>query len=213
VRRLVLIALPVLLVAAPAAAFHREITRESDLDGDSAREVIRVRPVLPPDAQTDFRRTQVRIADTCPGGEVNVRIAPVHDDLEKLRVRNADLRRGGEVFLILRDGARSTLGEARLTAWRPAPGEPCRRPKALFRYDTDRHTRTPAGGSGDIAFFTASIRNISSDYAGLEIAVDERFTRASDPPFQGSIKKVTYWRYSPGRDRYVLYRTVVRDLR
>jgi hypothetical protein len=213
VRRPALTVVLVLAVAAPAAAFHRPITKHRDLDGDPGLETVRVRPVLPPDAQTDFRRTQVRIADSCPDGDVNVRIAPIHDDLELMRLKRADLRRGDEVFLILRDGARSVLGEARLVAWRATSGDPCRRPKPLFRYDSDRPTRTPPGGSGDIAFFTASIRNITSVYAGLEIAVDERFNRPSDPPFLGSLKKVTYWRYSPGRDRYVKYRTVLRDLR
>ena len=210
-RRSALLALLVLLLATPAAAFHRSITRHGDLDGDPDRETVRVRPVKPPDAQTDFRRTQVRVTDTCPAGTVDKRIAPIHDDLEVMRLKKADLRNGAEVFLILRDGARSALGEARLVAWRPEEGQPCGGPKALFRYDTDRHTRTPSGGNGDIAFFTASIRNISRDYAGLEIAIDERFNRPDDPPSFGSIKKVTYWRYSPARDRYVRYRTVLRN--
>ena len=66
---------------------------------------------------------------------------------------------------------------------------------------------------GDIAGFGASIRNISSRFAGLEVAIDERFTTRSDPPFFGSLKKVTYWRFSPARDGYVRYRTVQRMLR
>jgi hypothetical protein len=212
VRRLVPIALLVLLLAAPADAFRRQITRHGDLDGDPRHETVRVRPVLPPDAQTDFQRTHVRVADSCPGGDVNVRIAPIHDDLELMRLKRADLRRGSEVFLILRDGARSVLGEVRLVAWREASGQPCRRPKPLFIYDSDRHTRTPPGGTGDIASFTASIRDITRVYAGLEIAIDERFLGPSDPPSFGSLKKVTYWRYSPTRDRYVHYRTARREL-
>jgi hypothetical protein len=141
---------------------------------------------------------------------VNLRIAPVHDDLQVLRLKRADRRNGSEVFLILRDGARSALGEARLVAWRPHGGQPCRRPKPLFAYNTDHHTRTPKGGNGDIAFFDASIRDVTKRFRGLEIAIDERFSRPGDPPNFGSIKKVTYWRYSPKRDRYLHYKTVLR---
>jgi hypothetical protein len=210
VRRLALIIALALLVAAPAAAFVENVTLRGDLDGDSDRETVRVRPYRPADAQTDFQRTQVRISDTCPGGRIDRRVAPIHDNLEVIRLKRADLRVGSEVFMILRDGARGVLGEARLTAWRSARGEPCRQAKALFVYDSDRHTRTPAGSNGDIASFAASIRDITRRYAGLEIAIDERFMRASDPPNFGSIKKVTYWRLSPARDRYVHYRTVTR---
>ena len=209
-RRLGPIALLLLALGAPAAAFVEPVTKRGDLDGDSAKETVRARPVLPAGAQADFRRTQVRVSDSCPAGPIDRRIAPVHDDLEKLRLKRADRRKGSEVFLIMRDGARSALGEARLVAWRPRSGQPCRGPKPLFAYDSDRHTRTPNGGSGDIAFFTASIRDITQRYRGLEIAVDERFTRPSDPPSFGSIKKVTYWRYSRARDRYLHYRTIVR---
>ena len=211
-RRLAPIAVVTLALAAPAAAFVEPVTKRGDLDGDSRRETVRVLP-YPQGADPDgFRRTQLRIADSCPGGAIDRRIGAIHDNLEILRLKRADLRTGSEVFAILRDGARGVLGEARLTAWRSAVGHPCRRPRTLFLYDSDRHTRTPRGGNGDIAAFSASIRNISSRYAGLEIAVDERFTRPSDPPSFGSLKKVTYWRYSPARDRYVHYRTVQRRL-
>ena len=212
-RRLAPIIPIALALAAPAAAFVEPITKRGDLDGDAQRETVRVLPHPPGGTQDDFRRTQVRIADSCPGGPIDRRIGTIHDNLEVLRLKRADLRGGSEVFSIMRDGARGGLGEARLTAWRSAAGEPCRQPKTLFLYDSDRHTRTPRGGTGDIAAFNASIREISSRFAGLEIAIDERFTRPTDPPFFGSLKKVTYWRFSPARDTYVRYRTVHRRLR
>lgn len=208
-RRLAPIALLALALAAPASAFVEPVLKRGDLDGDAQLETVRARPFGPPG---DFRRTQVRVTDRCPGA-VDRRVAPIHDNLELLRLKRADLRKGSEVFMILRDGARGVLGEARLVAWRPRDGQPCREPKPLFVYDSDRHTHTPPGGNGDIAFFTASIRDIARRFRGLEIAVDERFTRPADPPSFGSIKKVTYWRYSRARDRYLHYRTVVRRLR
>jgi hypothetical protein len=93
-------------------------------------------------------------------------------------------------------------------AWRPHAGQQSRAPKALFDYGTDRPTKTPKGGDGDIAFFDASIRDITKRYRGPEIAIDERFTKASDPPSFGSLKKVTRYRYSAKLDKYVRYKTV-----
>jgi hypothetical protein len=207
-RKLLALSVLVLAAAAPAAAFVEPVTRHGDLDGDPASETVRATAIGPKDG---FQRTQVRIADSCPAA-VDRRIAPLHDDLQLLRLRRADRRKGSEVFLILRDGARSALGEARLVAWRPHSGQQCRAPKPLFVYDTDHHTRTPAGGNGDIAFFTARIRDVTKRYRGPEIAIDERFSRAGDPPNFGSIKKITYWRYSPTKDDYVHYKTVVRTI-
>lgn len=205
-RRLAPTAVLTLALAAPAAAFVEPVTVRGDLDGDADRETVRVRPVGPAGS---FQRTQVRVTDTCPGA-VDRRIAPIHDNLETLLLRRADRRRGSEVFVVLRDGARGALGGARLVAWRPRSGQPCRAPKPLFAYDTDRHTRTPRGGSGDIAFFRARLRDVTRRYRGPEVALDERFARPTDPPNFGSIKKVTYWRYSAKADRYLHYRTVVR---
>jgi hypothetical protein len=212
VRRVLSISLLALVVAAPAAAFDRAITRQKDLDGNGDRETIRVRAFRAPDDTGDFARTQVRVADDCPRGRIDRRIAPIHDDLELMRIRHADTRRGKEVFLVLRDGARSVLGEVRLVAWRRAQGQPCRHPRPVFVYDTGRHTATPPGGTGDIAAFFTSLRNITNRFRGREVAIDERFLAEGDPPSFGSIKKVTYWRYARKRDRYVRYSTMVRRL-
>jgi hypothetical protein len=191
------------VLAAPAHAFVEPITRDANLDGDPGTERILVRPHRA-DARTDFERTQVRVRDTCPPGPIDRRIAPIHDNLERLRLRRADGRPGAEIFLVLRDGARGVLGEARLVAWRPDAAA-CRREKALFVYDSDRHTATPRGGTGDIAFFDAGMSEREDRFAGPEIVVDERFLRRGDPPFFGSIRKLTFWRYHLGRDRYVRY--------
>jgi hypothetical protein len=211
-RRLAMLAALSLVLALPASAFVEPITKRGDLDGDPGTETVLVRPHRPTDAQDDFERTQVRVRDTCPPGPIDRRIAPVHDNLERLRLRRADRRPGAEVFVVLRDGARGVLGEARLVAWRPDPAA-CRREKALFVYDSDRHTPTPRGGTGDIAFFDARMRDRESRFPGPEIVVDERFLRRGDPPFFGSIKKLTFWRYNLSRDRYVRYDAQVTRLR
>ncbi|HEX2233423.1 MAG TPA: hypothetical protein VHG69_08670 [Thermoleophilaceae bacterium] len=203
-RRLALFIALAFVLAAPAWGFVAPITRDANLDGDPGTERILVRPHRPTDAQDDFERTQVRVRDTCPPGTVDRRIAPIHDNLERLRLRRVDRRPGAEIFLVLRDGARGVLGEARLVAWRPDPAA-CRREKALFVYDSDRHTATPRGGTGDISFFNARFTDREDRFDGPEILVDERFLRRGDPPFAGSIRKLTFWRYHLGRDRYVRY--------
>jgi hypothetical protein len=208
VRKLLALPLLALAVAAPAGAFVKPVTKRANLDEDSFKETIRVRPIGP---EGGFQRTEVSIADSCPAA-VDRRVMPVHDNLELLRLWRVDRRKGYEVFVVMRDGARSALGEARLISWRPRAGQQCRAARTLFDYDTDRHTRTPAGGTGDIALFNARLRNVTSRYRGPEIVIDERFSAASDPPNFGSLKKVTYWRYSPKRDRFVHYRTLTRRL-
>ena len=199
------------LLAAPAGAFVERVTKRGDLDADGELETVRALPVKVGGSQIRF--TEVRVSDRCPGGRVDRRVAGLEENLERLRLRAADTRAGLEVFAVLRSGARGALGQARVVAWRPARGEPCRAPRALFHYDSDRHTRTPRGGNGDIAFFDVRLRNAARRFRGLEVALDERFVRDADPPFFGSIKKVTYWRYSAARDRYVRYRTVLRRVR
>jgi hypothetical protein len=203
-RRLALLIVLALALTAPANAFVEPITRNANLDGDQGTERILVRPHRATDAPDDFERTQVRVRDTCPPGPIDRRIAPVHDNLERLRLRRVDQRPGAEIFLVLRDGARGVLGEARLVAWRPDAAA-CRREKALFVYDSDRHTATPRGGTGDISFFNARFSEREDRFEGPEIIVDERFLRRGDPPFAGSIRKLTFWRYHLGRDRYVQY--------
>ena len=114
---------------------------------------------------------------------------------------------------MLRDGARGVLGEARLVSWRPNRAA-CRKEKALFVYDSDRHTATPRGGTGDISYFNARFTEREARLRGPEILVDERFLRPSDPPFAGSIRKLTFWRFDAGRDRYVRYDSrVIRESR
>src|ERR687896_63712 len=198
-RRLALFVVLALVLAAPAYAFVAPITRDANLDADAGSERILVRP-------------QVRVRDTCPPGPIDRRIAPVHDNLERLRLRRIDRRPGAEIFLVLRDGARGVLGEARLVSWRPNAAA-CRREKALFVYDSDRHTATPRGGTGDIAFFNARFSEREDRFPGPEIIVDERFLRRGDPPFFGSIRKLTFWRYHVARDRYVRYDAQVTRLR
>ena len=199
-----------LALAAPALGYLGPETRRGDLDGDRQDETVRAVRVDVAGVEDMFDATAIEVGDSCPGGPVNRRIAGPQDNLALLRLRRADTRRGNEVFVDLRSGAAGRLGEARLVAWRRRAGFPCREPRDLFKYLSDRHTRTPRGGNGDISSFLIRLRDVTRRFRGLEVALDERFTRRRDPLCCGSIQKVTYWRYSRARDRYVRYRTVVK---
>jgi hypothetical protein len=212
VARLVLAIGLALVLAAPALGYLGPETRRGDLDGDGQLETVRAVRVHVRGVSKKFDQTAIEVSDTCQGGgTTRRRIAGPQDNLNILRLVRADTHRGSEVFTDLRSGASGRLGEARLVAWRRTSGFPCRAPRYLFKYLSDHHTRTPPGGNGDISAFRVRVRELTSRFRGRELTLDERFTRKGEPLCCGSIEKLTYWRYSRSRDRYVRYRTVVKN--
>jgi hypothetical protein len=198
-RRILLIVGLSLSVAAPAAAFLGPQQKSADLDGDGVAETVRAVRV-PVSGVTDerFDQTAIEISASC----ATRRIAGPQENLALMRLRNADARKGREVFVDLRSGAAGRLGEARVVAWRGC------KPRQLFAYKSDNHTRTPRGGNGDIAAFGAGYRTRRGTTV-LDVVLSEDFVRKGDPPTFGGIQKLTLWRYSAKRDRYVRIRTRV----
>ena len=95
-------------------------------------------------------------------------------------------------------------------AWRARSGSPCRRARSLFKYRSTRPTRRPRGTIGEVSAFSVKVRERARRYRGKEVVLGESFLREGEPPCCGSVRKLTYWRYSRARDKYVRYRTVVR---
>lgn len=198
------------LVAAPAFAVSGPAQRRGDLDGDGRLETVRAVPVDVPGSTLDD--TVVRVYDRCSNGRrFSRRVAGPGTNLDVLRLRRADPRAGAEVFAKLNSGASARLWEVDLVAWRRRPGFPCRAPRGLFRYRSAHPTATPPGSDGGLSRIKVSLREFTDRYRGLELALDERFTRRGESLWRGSIQKVTCWRYSRARDRYVRYRTVIRS--
>lgn len=212
-RKLALVPALAIAVCASAVAFQGPVTRQADLDGDAPEETVRSVRVDIPDVEDEFDQTEVRVSDTCGSTPISRRIAGPQDNLAKLRLRRIDTRTGADVFVDLRSGAASRLGEARVVAWRKRSGKTCRRPRNLFRYRSDRPTRRPRGTTREVSTFRVRIVERSSRYPGREVALSEYFLRKSDPSCCGSVKKTTYWRYSRRLDRHVRYRTKLRRLR
>jgi hypothetical protein len=213
-RKLALILLPGLVLAPSAAAFIGPEQRDGDLDGDPGTESVQAVRVDIRGVANRFDQTKVRVIDNCDGQEITADISSVQDNLATLRLKRVDRRRGREVFFDMRSGAAGRLGEARIVAWRPSGGTPCRVPRDLFRYQSDRHTRTPRGGTGDISAFDVDVRDFTKRYRGLEVRLVENFLRRGEPSCCGSLEKTTFWRYSTARDRFVRYgRARVKRLR
>jgi hypothetical protein len=207
-RKLLLASAFAVSLAVPAYGFLGPKEVRGDLDADGQLETVRAVRVDLPDVDDQFDQTAIEVSDQCgPQGTVTRRIAGPQDNLVLLRLKRADTRPGREVFADLRSGAAGRLGEARLVAWRNCQD------RQLFAYRSDHHTRTPRGGNGDISAFFVRVRNITKRYRGLEIALNERFNRPGEPTCCASISKLTYWRYSRARDRYVRYRTKLRHFK
>src|SRR3954449_4388263 len=108
-----------LVFAAPAAGWLGTQRKSADLDGDGSPETVQTKRVHV-SGVTDkrFDMTAVVLRDTCNGTDTRVRIAGPQDNLVLMRLRDADSRPGREVFVDLRSGAASRLGEARVVALR-----------------------------------------------------------------------------------------------
>ena len=153
--------------------------------------------------------TVLRVYDRCPGGrELSRRVAGPQRKLDQLRLRPADTHPGEELFAALHSGASLRRWEVDLVAWRKRSGFPCREPRRLFRWRSVHPTARPRGSDGTLSTFRIRLRDVTKRYRGLELTLDERFKRRGKR--HGSISKVTYWRYSRARDRYVRYRSLVR---
>jgi hypothetical protein len=204
----------VLAFACPAAAWLGPEEKRGDLDGDGVPETVKALRVDLKGVADRFDQTKVVVEDTCHGALRQRRIAGPQDNLALLRLKQVDPLPGRQVFVDLRSGAKAVLGEARLVAWRRKGTDACGGPHSLFAYKTDHHTRTPRGGSGDIASFDVRLRELKRAYRGPEIKLEERFYRRGEPAVSpGSIRKLTYWRYSAHFDRYIKYFTRLQYLR
>jgi hypothetical protein len=212
VRKLALAPALAVVLCAPALAFQGSVTKRADLDGDAPEEAVSSVRVDIPGVADEFDQTEIRVSDTCGSTPISRRIAGPQDNLAKLRLRRIDTRSGADVFVDLRSGAAGRLGEARVVAWRRRSGATCRGPRNLFRYKADKPTRRPRGTTGEVSTFAARVVERAARYRAREVVLTEFFLAESDPACCGSVKKVTYWRYSRGRDKYVRYRTKLRRL-
>jgi hypothetical protein len=210
VRKLTLTAILALALAAPALGFSGTVTKTGDLDGDSAKETVYTAKVDLPGVADEFDQTEVHVSDTCGSTTIDQRISGQQDGLVTLKLRRIDTRRGAEVFFDMRSGASARQGEARVVAWRKHSGTPCRKARSLFKYRSTKPTHRPSGTTGEVSSFDVKVRERARRYRAKEVVLSEVFLRPGEPFCCGSVRKLTYWRYSRARDKYLRYRTKVR---
>lgn len=189
------------LLAVPATAFVGPESKRGDLDGDGQNETVRSVRIDVKGVESMFDPTQIRIEDTCKGKPVRRYVTGRQDSLVKLRLKRIDTHEGLDVFADLRSGAAARQGETDIVAWRGC------RAHRLFRYRSTHPTAKPKGTTGEVGPFDVRVRNYAKRYRGLEVRLAEGFLSKGEAECCPSTKKVTYWRYSAKRDRYIRYST------
>lgn len=213
-RKLLLTPPLVLLLAAPALGFSGTVNKHGDLDGDSYKELVYTAQVDLQGVDTEFDPTVINVNDRCASGDfVDERISGRQDNVVTLKLSKIDTRKGREIFFDMRSGASARQGEARVVAWRKHSGATCRKARDLFKYRSTHPTHPPSGTNGEVSSFDVKIRERAHRYRGKEVVLSEVFTRDGDPLCCGTVRKLSYWRYSRARDKYVRYKTKVQRKR
>jgi hypothetical protein len=210
VRKLALTALLAIGLAVPAFGFSGTVNKHGDLDGDSYKELVYTAQVDLQGVDTEFDPTVINVNDRCSSGDfVDERISGRQDNVVFLKLRKIDTRKGNEVFFDMRSGAAARQGEARVVAWRKHSGPTCRKARDLFKYRTTHPTHAPSGTNGEVSNFDVKVRERAHRFRGKEVVLSEVFTRPGDPLCCGTVRKLSYWRYSRARDKYVRYKTKI----
>lgn len=166
---------------------------------------------VPPPACTgeEFPRRGIVIEDTCNGRPYERDISSVQDTVDRLRVVNTDgATQRPEIFFDMRSGATGRGGDVRIVRYDPVEGS-CWSPHRLFRYPSNVTLgRIPRGAVGRDSF-SPFLGNFSRRYGGREIRMVETYVDRDDAFCCPSFRRVTYFRYKPGPDFYVRYRTRV----
>lgn len=213
-RKLSLTALLAIGLAAPAFGFTSTVNKHGDLDGDSYKELVYTAQVDLQGVATEFDPTVINVNDRCDDGSfVDDRISGRQDNVVFLKLRKIDTRKGREVFFDMRSGAAARQGEARVVAWRKSSGPECRKPRNLFKYRSTHPTHKPRGTTGDVGNWAVKVAERAHRFRGKEVILSEVFLRQGEPECCGTVRKLSYWRYSRKRDKYLRYKTKIQRKR
>jgi hypothetical protein len=209
------------LVGAALAAAG--FTRSANLDSDPALERVVARQLCeasdgkltrPPCSEDQFPRRRMEVEDECAGKPYTFAISSVQDFVDRLRITNADgTTKRPEIFFDLRSGATGRDGETgvvRIIDERP--GRSCPSLKILFLYPSKSTLgRIPRRAAGRDSW-SATLRDFTRRHRGKEIRLTETYVDRNDPFCCPSFERVSYFRFSRPRDRYVRYRTLVKRI-
>lgn len=166
---------------------------------------------LPPPTCTDdeYPRRRVVIEDTCNGKPYTRGVSSVQDTVDRLRVINADgATQRPEIYFDSRSGATGRGGDVRVVRYDPVEGS-CWKPHQLFHYPTRATLGPIPRGAAGRDSFSPYLGDFSRRYNGREIRMIETYVDRDDAFCCPSFKRVTYFRFRSGTDRYVRYRTRV----
>jgi hypothetical protein len=172
-----------------------------------------VEVVVPEEVQEgDRTRRRVVIEDECIGDRVRHRVSSIGDSVDVLRAVDVDRTSPPEVFFVLRLGIKGRTGGARILRFEPEFAGECSRPKVLFFYTTTRPPIKPPDDAG-IANFAVVLRDFSRRFPGLEVRLSESYVGLREPLCCPSRRRITFYRFGPGRQRYVRYKSKLVRLR
>ena len=206
------VALSALLAAASAyapAAGAQVAPVVANLDGDPA-----VERVVPRNTENANGRAwglwHFVLVDSCDGATRRYRLSPRYTGPDRLEVRQVDwYTRRPEVFFELRLGGGGHIGVAKVVRLAGRAGRGCPTPVTLFRYSTHDPPFADPKGFGGPVDFRVEISNRTTRYRGSEIRLEERYIRPYASLADHRRRRVTLFRFSPLRNRYVPYSTRV----
>ena len=155
-----------------------------------------------------LRNRRVVLVDRCAGRTAVHRLSGPYHSVGRLAVRQLDgVTRRPEIFFSLSSGAAGHVGVIKVVHFHAVRRGACPVPATLFRYSPDRPPLPPPPGLEPINFW-AQVRDWSRAFPGREIRLEEGLLGPNDKPLCcPSTGRVTFFRYSPDRERYVVYRT------
>jgi hypothetical protein len=223
--RIALVTIAVLLPGGLALAAS-DNPRRANLDSDPALERVVARQVCQADDETitvpppacredQFPRRRIEVEDSCGGKPFILAISSVQDFVGRLRITNADgTTKRPEIFFDLRSGATGRGGEAQVVRIvDERPGRECPSEQILFGYPSKSTLgRIPRGAAGRDSWSPA-LRDLTRRYRGKEIRMSETYVDRNDAFCCPSFERVSYFRFSRPRDRYVRYRTRVERIK
>jgi hypothetical protein len=168
----------------------------------------------PPCTDAEFHRRRVVIQDTCDGKPYTRDISTLQDTIDRLRVTNIDgATQRPEIFFDARSGATGRGGDVRVVRYDPPVQGTCWKPHQLFHYPTRTTLGPIPRGAAGRDSFSPFVGNFSRRYNGREIRMVETYVDRDDAFCCPSFRRVTYFRYRGGRDRYVRYATRVKRIK
>jgi hypothetical protein len=190
------------LALAPAAFGLPKRMQTVNLDRDPEPEQLVVRDIVSGDPPYQLTQQTAVVQDTCNGQPAAFDLMTEPEDaVVNLKVRELDgkITPQPEIWVEALSGASGRVGVDRVLRY-----DACTAPRVLFSYDTSAIRPRPPRGYA-VSSWAISFRNRTRRYSGREIRLDESLAGRHDALCCASRRRITYFGYNAGRDRYVAY--------